>query len=222
MNRVGQAWGAVRERAAGAARSAVGRSSIPFWSAGGALAILLVSVVALGGLDRAEAAPVQYDVGDEARLSLFSITVLDARLADEIEEESVSADEGEVLVVVTARMENLAEYPVGVGRAVDRVASRLVGVTEPLLSLSGVTPTSSPYVWRTDDSAGSVILQPRVPTEVQVVWPVPEDAITAGVLTLDVHDADARRGQIILSSDHITWRRADLAAQFTLDVGEAP
>lgn len=222
MGRVGQAWGVVRGRATGAARSAVGRSSIPYWATGGAVAVLLVSIVALGGLDRVEAAPLQYDVGDEARLPLFSVSVLDAHLADEIEEERVSADEGEVLVVLTARMENFAEYPIGVGRTVDRVESRLVGVTEPLFTLSGITPTGSSYVWRTDGSAGSVVLQPRVPAEVQVVWPVSEDAVHDGALVLDVYDAATRRGRIILSSDHVTWHRSDLAAQFDLGIGGTP
>lgn len=184
--------------------------------------IALISSALLGGFDRADPAPATYAAGHEANLTLYSITVLEAHLAEEIEEQHISADDGEVLVVVGARLENLASYPVGVGRSADRVASHLLNASEPLLTLSGVTPTSSEYVWRTDESASGVILQPRVPAEVQLVWPVPTEAVADGRVTLDAYDAVESRGQVILSSDHITWRRSALAAQFTLDVAEVP
>lgn len=204
------------------ARSTVSRAAVPFWAAGAAAAILLVSTISLGAFDRAEPAPTPYAAGDEAELSLYSIAVLDAHVADEIEDQYVTAEDGETLVIVTARVENLASYPVAAVGSADRVSSRLVNAAEPLLALSGIPSTSSARVWRTDDSAGSVLLQPRVPAEVQVVWPVPEDAVADGRVMLDVYDAVEGRGQVILSSDHITWRRSALAARFTLDVAEAP
>lgn len=212
---------AARNATIGTARSAVSRASIPFWAAGGAVSIALVSTLALGGFDRAEPAPTALTAGDKADLSLYSIAVLDAQLADEIEEEYVTADAGEVLLMVTARLENHAAYPVGVEGGADRVASRLFNAGEPLLALSGITPTSSGHVWRTDDSAGGVILQPRVPAEVQLIWTVPAEAVADGQVMLDVYDAVETRGQIILSSDHVTWRRSALAAQFSLDVSES-
>lgn len=221
MNRVRRVTDAVRGHSARLAESAVGAASIPFWIGGALLAVLLVVTVAVGGLNRAEPSPVQLPVGDELRLPLYAVTVLDAHLADEIEDEFVTADDGETLVIVTLRLENLASYPVGVGGSVDRVQSRLFSVGEPLIALSGVDPSSTTYAWRTDDSAGGVVLQPRVPTEVQLVWPVSADAVTGREATLDVYDADETRGQVILSSDHITWRRSDLMAQITLDVTES-
>ncbi len=212
---------AVRGSSTRLARSAVSATSIPFWTGGALLATLLVATISLGGLNRAEPSPAQLPAGDELRLPLYAITVIDAYLTDEVEEEFVTAEDGEVLVIVTARLENLAPYPVGVGRSADRVQSRLFSVSEPLIALSGVDPASSTYAWRTDDSTGGVVLQPRVPTEVQLVWPVSADVATGGTVTLDVFDADETRGQVILSSDNITWRRSDLAAQVTLDVTEA-
>lgn len=210
----------VRDSSTRLVRSAVSTASIPFWTGGALLATLLVVTVAVGGLNRAEPSPRQLAVGEELRLPLYAITALDARLADEVEEEFVTADDGETLVIVTLRLENLAPYPIGVGRSADRVQSRLFSVSEPLIALSGLEPTSSTYAWRIDGSAGGVVLQPRVPTDVQLVWPVPTDAVADGAVTLDVFDGDETRGQVILSSDHITWRRSDLAAQIPLDVME--
>lgn len=204
-----------------ARRAATGRVAIPFWIGGGILAALIVTVIAFGGLNPATSAAPQLAAGDEATTPLYTASVLDAHLTDEIEDEHVSAEDGDVLVVVTMRLENLADYPVGVGRSADRAESRLLNVAEPLLELSGITQTASASAWRTDDSIGGVVLQPRVPVEVQLVWPVPAAAVASGALTVDVYDADETRGQVILSSDNITWRRAGLAAQFAIDVKEA-
>ena len=221
MNRAGRATDAVRVGSARVARSAVSRASIPFWIGGALLAALLIVTVSLGGFNRADASPAQLPVGEELHLPLYSIAVLDAHLTDEIEDEFVSADDGETLVVTTVLLENHAPYPVGVGNAVDGVQSRLFTMRDSLIDLAGVELSSTPYAWRTDDSAGGVILQPRVPTEVQLVWPVPADAVSDGKVTFDVYDADETRGQVILDSRNITWRRSDLAAQITLDATEA-
>jgi len=214
--------GAVRGHAAQLGRSAVGRASIPFWAAGIALVATLVGTLALGGFDQAQTVPERLEAGGEVRTSLYTVSVIDAHRADEIEEEYVEAEDGEVLVVLTVRLENLAPYPIGVGSSADRVSARLVNAGEPLLELSGADPASSARVWRTDDSSGGVVLQPRVPAEAQLVWAVPVESVADGQVTLDVYDAVETRGRVILSSDAITWRRSDLAAQFTLDVAETP
>ncbi|MGO1506884.1 MAG: hypothetical protein ACTHZW_06140 [Microbacteriaceae bacterium] len=214
MSRVGQMAGSAR-------RAATSRAAIPLWIGGGLLVALVVAVIALGGLNPATSSAAQLVAGDEATTPLYTASVLDAHVTDEIEDEHVAAEDGDVLVVVTMRLENLADYPVGVGRSADRAESRLLNVAEPLLELSGITQTASARAWRTDDSIGGVILQPRVPVEMQLVWPVPAAAVASGTVTVDVYDADETRGQVILSSDNITWRRAGLAAQFEIDVEEA-
>lgn len=207
-----------RTAVAGAARRAVSRESVPVWAGSGILAALLVAVLALGGLNSAEPSPAQLAVGDEQRTPLYAVTVLDARLTDEVEEEYISADAGQTLVVVTVRIENLAPYPIGVGRGVDRVQARVVNVTEPLLTLSGFDTDESSYAWRTDGSSGGVVLQPRVPAEVDIVWPMPVDAVADGTATLDVYAADETRGKVILSADHVTWRRGAHVARFAVDL----
>lgn len=161
--------------------------------------------------------PTLVAAGDEVRMPLYAVTVLDAELTDEVEEESLSADPGETLVIVTVRLENLTDRPIGVGRAADKVEANLVGFNDPLLALTGVTPTDSAQAWRSDGSAGTVFLQPGVPSEVTLAWTAPEDAFTDGVVELDVYDAVETHGQILISADHINWQRGDLAARVTVD-----
>lgn len=210
--------GRARSATARIARTAVSPASAPIWASGGVLVIALTALIALGGLNQAVPAPALLSTGDEERMSLYSVSVLDAYLTDEVEEKYVSAEPGETLVVVTMRLENLAGYPISIGGATDRVASRLINTTEPLLTVSGFDTAGNSQAWRTDGSGGTVQLQPRVPAEVQIAWPVPSDAVTSGTITLDVYDAQQTQGKVILSADHITWRRTTLAAQFTIDV----
>lgn len=177
----------------------------------------LAIAIALGGLGRSEVAPALLTKGDEVRMPLYAVTVLDAELADEVEEKSLRADQGETLVIITVRLENLTDRPIGVGRAADKVESQLIGVSDPLLTLTGATPADSAQAWRSDGSAGAVFLQPGVPSEVTLAWTAPEDAFADGIVELDVYDAVESRGQILISADHINWRRGDLAARITVD-----
>lgn len=220
MIRAAGATGEARSAAARAAKAAVSRRTAPVWLVAGVIAAALVAIIALGGLDRNEATPALFTVGDEVRTPLYAVTVLGAELTDEIEEQSLSADPGETLVIVTMRLENLTNRPIGVDRAVDRVESMLTGISDPLLSLAGVTSTDRARVWRDDGSAGSALLQPEVSSEVTLAWTAPEDAFTDGTVELDVYDAVEARGQVLLSADHITWRRSDLTARISVDVGD--
>jgi len=200
-----------------ASRSAFSRRTAPAWVAGGAIAATLATAIALGGLNTSEATPALLTAGDEVRMPLYAVTVLDVELADEVEEKSLSADQGEALVLVTVRLENLTDRPIGVGRAADKVEANLVGFNDPLLSLTGVTSADSAQAWRSDGSAGTVFLQPGVPSEVTLAWTAPEDAVADGIVELDVYDAVESRGQILISADHINWRRGDLVARIAVD-----
>lgn len=212
--------GRARTAVARASRAARNRRAAPAWIAGGAIAIIVVTVVASGGLDKSDVAPSPVTAGHEVRMPLYAITVLDSTLADEVEEQYLSADPGEILVLVSMRLENLTDRPIGVGRGADNVASRLINVDESLLSLSGVPSAKSVDVWRNDGSAGSVVLQPGVPSEVTIAWIAADDAFTDEVVRLDVYDAVETHGQVILSADQISWRRAGLAARITVDAAE--
>ena len=191
------------------------------WFAEAAVAALLIVVIATGGFAQALAEPRRVDAGDEVRTGQLSVTVLDAEFTREVESEYLDAEDGEVLLVVTFTMENLTDDPIGVGTTADRIDTNLVNHEDPLLDLAGLEPTDSAYVWRADGSAGQVYLQPGVPAEVTIAWPVPDDARNGGAVSLDVHEAAISNGAVILSSRVVTWRAGDIAARITVPVSEA-
>lgn len=193
------------------------------WLAAAALVALVIVVAAVGGLSRAEASPTELGPDDEARTSMYAITVLDAEFATEIESEYLEAEPGEKFLVMTTRMENLSDAPIPVGTTgADRVSAGLVNTDTPLLELRGVTATDSVDVWRADGSSGDVILQPGVPSQVTFAWTVPEDAFPDGAVSLDVHEVEVKRGRVVISSRVITWYPAALSARITVTAREAP
>ena len=123
---------------------------------------------------------------------------------------------------MTLEMLNLSDAPVGVGTTADRTKAGFVNTENPLLDLVGTTAVDSAAVWRADGSAGQVILQPGVPSEVTIAWTVPEDAFPDGVVTLDVHEVEVRRGAVILSSGVVTWRAAETSARILIPAEESP
>ncbi len=217
--------------AANIVRSAVSRwtraaAELPrwIWPAAAALVAVVIVVAAVGGLSRAEASPTELGPDDEARTSMYAITVLDAEFTTEVESERLEAEPGEKFLVMTTRMENLSDAPIAVGdgTGADRVSARLVNADDPLLELKGVTPTDSVDVWRADGSSGQVILQPGVPSQVTFAWTVPADAYSDGVVSLDVHEVEVKRGRVVLSSRVVTWNPAALSARITIIAKEAP
>ncbi|WP_341947640.1 hypothetical protein [Microbacterium sp. LWH11-1.2] len=210
-----------RAAAAGAARTVVSRSALPFWIAAAAIVALLAGVIGFGGLAPASRTPAQVSAGDGARTSLYTVSVLDAELTDAVESQFLEAEPGETLLVVTVRLENLSDRAVGVERSADRVDSRMIVGREPMLEISGVVVTGTARSWRADGSPRAVILQPGVPAEVTIAWPVADDdatvrALADGTARLDVHDATEQAGQVILAASTINWRRAALSAQIEL------
>ncbi|MGV2902645.1 hypothetical protein ACNPM4_13275, partial [Microbacterium sp. AGC62] len=144
--------------------------------------------------------------------------VMDAEVTDEVEEQYLEAEPGETLLIVTVRLENLSDRAVGVEGTADQVASRLLSSSAPLLELSGVTVTDTARSWRTDGSLRAVVLQPGVPADVRIAFPVADDALDEHEAHLDVYDAREQSGQVILSPSAITWRRTDLIARTPVEV----
>ncbi|WP_311243773.1 hypothetical protein [Microbacterium sp. WCS2018Hpa-23] len=192
------------------------------WVVAAALIALILVVVAIGGFAQAQTAPIELGVDDEARASVYAVTVLDAEFTDAVESEYLEADPGETLLVMTMRMENLSDAPIGVGTTADRTKAGLVNTDDPLIELTGVTATDSVSVWRADGSSGQVILQPGVPSEVMLAWTVPDDAFPDGGVSLDIHEVEIRRGAVILSSSVVTWRAIDTFARISVTPTEAP
>ncbi|MFJ4222934.1 hypothetical protein [Microbacterium sp. NPDC089695] len=186
------------------------------WFAAAALAVGLVVVAATGGLAATQPSADEVGAGAEVRTSAYAITVLDAELTDEVESEFLRADDGEVLLVLTTRMENLSDEAIGVATSADRTRAGFVNTDTPLLDLAGVTPLGVTSVWRDDGSSGQVVLQPGVPSEVTFAFTVPDDAYADRPVALEVHDVEVRRGAVILSSRVVTWRPAALVARIVL------
>ncbi|WP_431070806.1 hypothetical protein [Microbacterium phyllosphaerae] len=192
------------------------------WIAAAALIALVLVVVAIGGFAQAQTAPTELGADDEARASVYAVTVLDAEFTDEVESEYLEADPGEKLLVMTMRMENLSDAPIGVGTTADRTKAGLVNTDNPLIELTGASATDSVSIWRADGSSGQVILQPGVPSEVMLAWTVPDDAFPDGVVSLDLHEVEIRRGAVILSSSVVTWRATEAFARISVTPTEAP
>lgn len=206
-----------REHAQRTLRSMFAPSAIPLWIIGIAALSGILLFLAWGGLAAAQSTARQVAGDDEVRTSLYSVSVQSAEIVDEVEEAYITAEPGEDLLVLTLVLENLTDRPVGVLGAADGISSRLLGVRESLLQPSGVAALTDVRAWRGGSSA-SPVLQPGVPTKVQVAWPVPEGSFAEGTMRLDVYDARVRAGQIIVSSRDIAWRRTELAARITVEV----
>ncbi len=198
-------------------RSALDPSTAPLWIAVVVALGIALPFIAFGGLGPAQRTSAQASAGEQVRTSLYAVTILSAELVDEVEEQYLEAEPGDRLLVVTLELENLSTVPVGILQTVDGVRSRLVSSSTPLLDLSGGTASDDPAVWR-DGSLAAVVLQPRVPAEVRIAWPVPADSFPDGTAMLDVYDAEPRAGQVIQSSSAITWRRTEMAAQVSVEV----
>ncbi|WP_144874470.1 hypothetical protein [Microbacterium sp. 1.5R] len=191
------------------------------WAAAASVLVVVAIVAVTGGLARSTTEAAEVGAGDEVRTSTYAITVLDASFTDGVESEYLEAEPGEKLLVMTTRMENLTDAPIGVGTTADLLKANLVNTADPLLELHGTEPTGSASVWRADGSAGQVVLQPGVPDEVTIAWPVPDDAFADGAVALDVHDAEVSRGAVILSSRVVTWRPDGLVARVITPASEA-
>lgn len=208
-----------RRASARAARQATRRSTLPLWIAGATAAGILTVFLLAGGLAATESVPTAVDAGSDVRTSLYSVTVLEAELTDEVASEYLEADDGETLLVMTVELENLSDRPIGVGTAANRVESKLVNSRTPLLDVPQATDPFSTRAWRPDGSAGGVILQPGVPGEVMLAWSVPSDAFADGVARIDVYDASPQGGQIILASSVVSWQRTDQVARVSVEIG---
>lgn len=189
------------------------------WSLIAVAVVLVAVVIAVGGLNPAAQSPTAVPAGEEVRTSTYAVTVLDATLTDEIEEQFLDADEGQTLLVIRMRLENLSDLPISVTSSADRVTSNLVNPSRALIAVGGVDQSVGPHVWRDDEFSGSVILQPGVPEEVSIAWSAPDDAFEAGVVTVDVHEAVVRHGAIILSASVEIWNPGEAVARVSLEVG---
>lgn len=174
--------------------------------------------VAAGALRTAQ--PKAHAAGrdDQVDTALYSVTVLDTETSTEVEDQYWEAEPGERLLLVTVRIENLAAYPVMVLGAINSASSRLIQGDESLLRLGGIRAVDAPRVWRADGSLRGPILQPGVPAEVVIGWPVDAAQLRASDISLDVYDAKEVRGRFVVSANTVTWSATDLVARVDLEI----
>lgn len=206
-----------RATAARGIRSVFSRGAVPAWITVGVLALGAAALVAFGAFDTAQHQPAEVAIGEEVRLPTYSVTVLDVEVTDAVEEQFLEADPGESLLLVTVRLENLTDETIGVGATTDRISSRLVNASTSLLMLSGVTDPGNARAWRDVTSVADPLLQPGVPADITLAWRVDSSDLDSGAVALEVHEAVVRTGQIILSSDVVTWAQGDLVARIELE-----
>lgn len=211
------AWDRARTAAGDGLRLVFSRRARPFWIAGAGLCLAGAVLTAVGAFDGIEPEPVEVPVGEEVRLPTYAVTVLDAEVTDAVEEQFLEADAGEALLLVTMRLENLSDRTIGVDTSPDLMTSRLVNASSPLIELTGVTATRSARIWRDVDSPQHPLLQPGVPAEITVAWPVDSAELREGSPALEIHEAEVSTGRFIVSSDAITWMQGDAVARIELE-----
>ena len=95
--------------------------------------------------------------------------------------------------------------------------SRLINATAPLLELTGVGDPGTALVWNDIASPRYPLLQPDVPAEITAAWRVSTAELEKGAAAIEVHDAIERAGQIIVSSDVVSWTQGALIARVDLE-----
>lgn len=209
------------ERADGTAvrgiRSLFSLRMMPVWISAAVLAVGVGALIAIGAFDTAHHEPDAVAIGDEVRLSTYTVTVLDVEVTDAVDEQYLEADPGESLLLVTLRLENLTDATVSVVGSADRVSSRLINATAPLLDLTGVGDPGTALVWNDIASPRYPLLQPDVPAEITAAWRVSTAELEKGAAAIEVHDAIERAGQIIVSSDVVSWTQGALIARVDLE-----
>lgn len=208
----------MRGTATSVARAAVDRSARPVWIIAGLVAVTAGAFAAAGTFGPASGSASVVAMGEEVAVPLYSVSVQDLDVVPEVEDNYMPVSEGEVILVLTVRLENLSDGTIGIDRGVDRTDSHLLAVNDPLLELSGITPSRPGVAWREDGSVDAVRLQPGVPAEVRIGWYVDESDLKEATVALNVYDAYAEGGHVLISRDSVSWWRDDLVAQIELEL----
>lgn len=183
------------------------------WFAGIGTVAFLTATAASGGLATTAAiGPVKIDAGTEHRNEQVAITVQRAVLLDEFPEAGIRVEEGERVLAVQVRLENLWTTPQSTSPGLD------VAKNFAIAELDGKPAASSA---RLDDATIAPVLQPGVPAEVVYTWPVAADAFQAGdTVEVTLFDLSLYVGSFVAAGSW--WSDPVAAATLTLtltDVG---
>ncbi|WP_203136554.1 hypothetical protein [Microbacterium sp. JZ31] len=176
-----QAAGARPARRTPATWIRVAAGSLPAtWVTVAATGAFLGATVAFGGLADAPAAEPEplpvHAPGDTHTNEQFDIRVDRAVLIDELPGSGTFPVAGERVLAVTATMTNITDEPL---LSTQFAGETFVAEALPDERAGGGGPVT-PSVARLDDATTNPYLQPDVPVEVVVTWPVPADLLREG------------------------------------------
>jgi hypothetical protein len=179
------------------------------WFTGILTGAFLVVTAAFGGLADAASAPVErLDPGETHTNDQFALTVERAVLIDELPEAGVTVEDGERVLALVISVENVWD------RALPSEGSAGVAAAVRIGQLDDLEPAS---IARLDDATTAPYLQPHVPAELVMAWPVVAGALTEGdELDVTLRDLTLRTGQFVVAGDY--WDTPEIAATLTLPV----
>jgi hypothetical protein len=178
------------------------------WFAGIGTGLLLAVTAAFGGLATA-AVPsiVTIEPGAEHRNAQFALRVESAQLRDEDPDARIYLEDGERMLTVRVRVENLWTRP---STATDLSAN---------VSVAGVPGEDSGTVRRVDDSTIVSFFQPNVPAEVEYRWVIGDDDLRGGdTLEVTLNDLTEYTGSFVASGTW--WTDPKPAARLTLTIDD--
>lgn len=179
------------------------------WIGGIATAAVLASTAAFGGLSAVAVPPLpELAVGETFTGAGLELTVERAILIDKAQESGATTVDDERLLILVIDATNL-----------DDVARQSVykgSVSELRIEQIGDV---APSVARIDDDTAIPWLQPGVPAQLALTWPIPASAIVDGDdVRVALHTATKHTGKYFVSGDY--WDDVVVAAHMTVPVEE--
>ena len=170
--------------------------------------VLVVAVTAAGGFATAEVPEVevpQLSAGTEHVNDRFTITVVDARIGDEIDDAAAYPSDDERVLAISVEVENVSDEAFSTTSAFNN--------TIVVRDLDGNQESTR----RSDDGTRAAWLQPGVPATLVLSWCVPEDFLADGdTVQIDLLDPQ----KYVLSSLGVgtTWSKVTPGASVELTV----
>ncbi|GAA1724946.1 hypothetical protein [Microbacterium paludicola] len=187
------------------------------WVTVTAAALFLAATAAFGGLADApvaEAAALpQLMAGDTHTNDQFAITFERAVLLNDLSGSGTTPQEGERVLAVVVTMENVTDSPLSTASYAPQTfavpglpAQRVDGSKMPTVSVA-----------RMDDATTGPYLQPGVPSQLVLTWPVPADRYAAGdEVPLAISDLHWWEPELLFTGNGGQWEDPTPAARVQL------
>lgn len=200
-------------------RSGVGGP--PGWITLGAMALVVAATAAFGGLAPAEARVTSVAEDTTYVGKHLDVTVASASVVDTVEAEYLEPDPGFRVLLVRMSVTNHLDRAVGAVAGTPGLGGTLFADKKPVISPDVETDGSEPEVWYPGGDGYSPSFQPGIPTDFEVAWFVPADAVQDGdEIAIEVRDFAVQRGQIIVSAESRRFKVGDVAAALSVRVSD--